>query len=61
LEEVLGMSACRGILQEHNGRISHERVDGALVLRVELPITESAPARTKESTVPVMWQSQPYA
>jgi len=58
----LDMSACRGILQEHRGQISDElRADGAMLLRVELPITESAPARTQQSTVPVLWQSRPYA
>jgi signal transduction histidine kinase len=62
-EDSLGLSACQGILQEHRGRISQERrEDGAMVLRVELPITASAPARTaQESTVPVLWQSRPYA
>jgi two-component system NtrC family sensor kinase len=62
-EDGMGLSACQGILQEHRGRIFQERrEDGALVLRVELPITASAPARTTpESTVPVLWQSRPYA
>jgi signal transduction histidine kinase len=62
-EDTLGMSACRGILQEHRGQISDElRADGAMLLRIELPITESAPARTpQQSTVPVLWQSRPYA
>jgi hypothetical protein len=61
-EDGLALSACEGILQEHRGQIARERrEDGAILLRVELPITESAPARTKESTVPVLWQSRPYA
>jgi signal transduction histidine kinase len=61
-EDSLGLSACQGILQEHRGQVSRERrEDGAIMLCVELPITESAPARTKESTVPVLWQSRPYA
>jgi C4-dicarboxylate-specific signal transduction histidine kinase len=61
-EDSLGMSACQGILQEHRGQILREcSKDGATLLLVELPITESAPARTKESTVPVLWQSRPYA
>jgi signal transduction histidine kinase len=58
----LALSACEGILQEHRGQLSRERgEDGATLLRVELPITESAPSRTKDSTVPVLWQSRPYA
>jgi two-component system NtrC family sensor kinase len=62
-EDSLGLNACQGILQEHRGRVSQERRDdGAVLIRVELPITASAPARTKpESTVPVLWQSRPYA
>jgi len=61
-EDGLGLNACQGILQEHQGKISRDRrEDGAIVLRVELPITDSAPARTKDSTVPVLWQARPYA
>jgi two-component system NtrC family sensor kinase len=63
-EDGLGLSACQGILQDHRGQISRERrEDGAILLRVELPISESAPtkAKVKDSTVPVLWQSQPYA
>jgi len=62
-EDSLGLNACQGILQEHRGRVLQERRDdGALVIRVELPITASAPSRTQpESTVPVLWQSRPYA
>ena len=61
-EDSFGLNACHGLLQEHRGQISRERrEDGAMLLRVELPITESAPARTNESIVPVLWQSRPYA
>ena len=61
-EDGLGLSACQAILQEHRGKISRERrEDDAIFLRVELPATESAAAKPKESTVPVMWQSRPYA
>lgn len=61
-EDSLGLSACQGILHEHHGQILREsREDGAMLLRVELPITQSAPSRTRESTVPVMWQPRPYA
>lgn len=61
-EESLGLSACQGILQEHNGQLLREhRDDGVELLRVELPVTESAPSKPKPSTVPELWQSQPYA
>jgi light-regulated signal transduction histidine kinase (bacteriophytochrome) len=61
-EDGLALSACEGILQEHRGQIFREpRADGAVLLRVELPATESVPAKPKEATVPVLWQSRPYA
>lgn len=61
-DEGLALSACQGILQEHRGQIAHQRRDdGAITLRVELPASASPPAKTKESTVPVLWQSHPYA
>jgi signal transduction histidine kinase len=61
-EDSLGLSACQGILQEHRGQVLRERrTDGTLLLRVELPSTEPVQVKAKESTVPVLWQSQPYA
>jgi signal transduction histidine kinase len=61
-ESGLALSACQGILQDHRGQILHElRADGSLLLRVELPASETSPARSKDSTVPVLWQSRPYA
>ena len=61
-EDGLALSACRGILQEHNGRILRDaRADGAVLLRVELPATEFPAGRAREATVPVLWQSRPYA
>jgi signal transduction histidine kinase len=62
-ENSLGLSACQGIVQEHRGQVSRElREDGRLLLRVELPATEPPPVKTKEaSTVPVLWQSRPFA
>ena len=61
-EDSLGLSACQGILQEHRGALVRERrEDGSLLLRVELPAAEPAPAKTKDPTVPVLWQSQPFA
>jgi len=64
LQDSLGLSACQGILQEHRGLMSREiRQDGTMSLRVELPSLERAPAKSKEkeSTVPVLWQSRPFA
>jgi signal transduction histidine kinase len=63
-DNSLSLSACRGILQEHRGQISRELAqDGSVLLRVELPATDVPPAKaiTKDATVPVLWQSRPYA
>ena len=61
-ESNLALSACQGILQEHRGRVCRESTtDGSMQLRVELPASESAPPKPKEATVPVLWQSRPYA
>jgi len=61
-EDGLGLSACQAILQEHQGQVSLERQeDGAVLLRVELPATDPVAASTKESTVPGLWPSRPYA
>ena len=61
-DDNLGLSACQGILQEHRGLISRERgKDGALNLRVELPASDAAPTKGRDATVPVLWQSRPYA
>jgi len=61
LTDSLGLSACQGILQEHRGGLSHEFREGALRLCVELPVADLPPAKPRESTVPVLWQSQPFA
>jgi len=64
-QDGLGLSACQGILQEHRGQITRERrADGSMLLRVEMPAVEAVPAKAKdpkEPTVPVLWQSQPFA
>ncbi len=61
-EDGLALSACQGILQEHQGLLSCEYTEtGAVLLQVELPASEFVPAKAKDSTVPVLWQSRPYA
>jgi len=60
--DSVSLSACQGILQEHRGGISREyRSDGAVALRVEVPAADLAAGNSKETTAPVLWQSQPYA
>ncbi len=60
-EDGLALSACQGIVQEHRGQILYQpREDGAILLRVELPTSETVLLRPKDATVPVLWQSQPF-
>jgi signal transduction histidine kinase len=61
-EGDLALSACQGILQEHRGHVSRQhRNDGALLLRVELPALENTAAKPRESSLPALWQSRPFA
>lgn len=62
-ENWLALSACQGILQEHRGQVCRESSpDGSVCLRVDLPAAAEPPlTKSNESTVPVLWQSRPYA
>jgi signal transduction histidine kinase len=61
-EYAHGLSACRGILQEHGGEISLQRTEpGLMLLRVRIPVMESLAANVAEATAPGRWQSQPSA
>lgn len=58
----LALSACQGILHEHRGQVLRETSEsGAVVLRVEVPAIDSVTPKPKDATVPVLWQSRPYA
>jgi C4-dicarboxylate-specific signal transduction histidine kinase len=59
----LGLSACKGILQQHHGRIlwRQDRSTGTNI-RVEIPVIPPAEKeKSSQAGVPVMWQAQPYA
>jgi signal transduction histidine kinase len=58
----LGLSACQGILQQHQGRIlwQQDRNVGTTI-RVEIPVIPQAQDQSTEAGVPVMWQPQPFA
>jgi two-component system NtrC family sensor kinase len=58
----LGLSACRGMLQQHHGTIValHSK-DKGFSIRVELPIIPPSPAGLPVPSVPIRWLSQPFA
>lgn len=58
----LGMSACQGIVRQHQGRIlCLQGSAAATAIRVEIPLTPPAPEKLPEPGVPVMWRPQPSA
>jgi len=58
----VGLSACQGILQQHQGKISWQHSQSAgIAIRVELPVIPAAPEKSPAAGVPVMWQPQPFA
>jgi len=60
----LGLSACQGVLEAHEGRIYQEYRAGILLLQMYLPAAEPATEQnreTQEAKAPTLWQSQPYA
>jgi signal transduction histidine kinase len=62
IADTLGLSACQGILQEHHGTVARERRrDGALLLRVELPVIQPTPSGVTAPISPVLRQSRPFA
>lgn len=61
-EDGLGLTACQAILQEHQGQVLRERrEDGAVLLRVELPVADAGPSTTQEPVMPEFQPSRPYA
>jgi signal transduction histidine kinase len=60
----LGLSACQGILRQHQGRIlwQQHRTTGTNI-RVEIPVIAPTAGKEKSSQAgdPVMWQPQPFA
>jgi signal transduction histidine kinase len=56
------LSACRGILQEHRGRILFQKQEkGGTTIHLELPVNSPAPAKADAAAVPAMWESRPFA
>jgi two-component system NtrC family sensor kinase len=57
----LGLNACQGILQQHQGQLSWQQVrNSGITIRVELPVIPATAAeKSNAAGVPVMWQPQP--
>lgn len=64
---ILGLSACQGIVQEHQGQlVCQNQTNGGSEIRVALPLMEDALANASATEAtqagsPALLQSQPYA
>jgi signal transduction histidine kinase len=61
----LGLSACKGILQQHHGQILwQQNSNTGITIRVEIPLIPPAAAEKDQSTeaaIPGTWQPQPFS
>jgi signal transduction histidine kinase len=61
-DQVQGLSACQGIVQEHGGSIFGWRTqEGAVSLRVELPAFFAALSRERQAISAAVWPAPPFA
>jgi signal transduction histidine kinase len=55
------LSACRGILQEHRGRILFQKQErGGIMVNLELPVGD-AKAKMNGTGMPAIWEARPFA
>jgi signal transduction histidine kinase len=60
--DPLGLTACRGIVQEHQGEISSRKCpDGSFTVRLDFPALNAVHGRVVGAKVPPLWQPQPFA
>lgn len=58
----LGLSACQGILRQHQGKLLWQQAqDAGISIRVEIPVIPPASGKSAPTGVPVIWQPQPFA
>jgi signal transduction histidine kinase len=58
----LGLSACHGILRQHQGKLLWQQERNAGIrIRVEIPAIPNPRGKSTEDAAPVMWRPQPFA
>ncbi len=58
----LGLSACQGILRQHQGQIlCQQDANAGIVIRVELPVISTAHEKSTGAGVEARWEPQPSA
>jgi len=58
----LGLSACQGILRQHQGElIWRQEQGGGIKIRIEVPVIPLPLEKSHRAGVPVMWEPQPSA
>ena len=58
----MGLNACKGILQQHKGKILWQQgANAGIKIRVEIPVIAPPPEKPHAAGLPVMWQPQPFA
>jgi C4-dicarboxylate-specific signal transduction histidine kinase len=60
--DQLGLTACRAIVDEHQGKISAQRSPGGdFTVRLELPVLDPSSAKAGLTKAPALWSSRPFA
>jgi two-component system NtrC family sensor kinase len=57
----LGLSACQGILRQHQGKVLWRQDQEGTSIRVEIPAMAPPSGKAAAAGVPVPWQPQPFA
>lgn len=58
----LGLSACQGILRQHQGKLLWQQDrDAGISIRVEIPVIAPLLEKSAAAGVPVLWQPQSFA
>ncbi len=55
----MGLSACRGILEQHHGEISWQESEAGTTIRVQLPVIHATPEKSAATPAPAALHPQP--